>query len=77
LSDAELEQILATGDVIKNWLKVLSVRKNAIAFFEIQKEVGSFIELLWRYVNGKPKVNVLSKSVVTSLVSDTISKRVE
>jgi len=74
LSDAELETILATGDIIKNRLKVFSVRKNALAFLEIQKEFGSFNEFLWRYVDGKPKVNAHSKPVVTSLVSDAISK---
>ena len=74
LTDAELEKILATGDIIRNRLKVFSVRKNALAFLAIQKEFGSFDAYLWRYVNGKPKINKGVKMVVTSPESDAISK---
>jgi len=57
LTDAQLEKILASGDIIRNRLKVFSVRKNAIAFLAIQKEFGSFDAYLWRFVGGKPKVS--------------------
>lgn len=53
-TDDELENILTTGDIIRNRLKVFSVRKNALAFLEIQKEFGSFDAYLWAYVQGKP-----------------------
>lgn len=48
---------IATGDIIRNRLKVFSVRKNAIAFLAIQKEFGSFDAYLWSAVGNKPKVN--------------------
>ena len=57
LTDTELEKILKTGDVIKNRLKVYSVRKNSIVFLQIQKEFGSFDKYIWGFVGGKPKIN--------------------
>src|ERR1700742_4150957 len=42
MTDAELEKILVAGDIIRNRLKVFSVRKNALVFLAIQKEIGSF-----------------------------------
>lgn len=57
LTDTELEHILETGNIIRNKLKVFSVRKNAKAFLAIQEEFGSFDDYLWRFVGGKPKIN--------------------
>ncbi|MBX3390306.1 MAG: DNA-3-methyladenine glycosylase I [Phycisphaeraceae bacterium] len=57
LTDAQLEQILSEGDIIRNRLKVFGTRKNAIAFLAIQKEFGSFDRYLWEFVKGKPIVN--------------------
>ncbi len=57
LTDAQLEKILATGDIIRNRLKVFAARKNAQAFLAVQKEFGSFDAYLWRFVDGRPKVN--------------------
>lgn len=76
LTDAELEKILATGDIIKNRLKVFSVRKNALAFLAIQKEFGSFDKYLWQFTGGKPKVNrpKPGQTNVTTPISDAISK---
>lgn len=74
LTDAELEKILTTGDIIRNRLKVYSVRKNALAFLAIQKEFGSFDAYLWKYVDNKPKVNRPTKFAATSPESDAISK---
>src|ERR1700759_4671003 len=41
LTDAQLEKLLASADIIRNRLKVFSVRQNARAFLAIQKEFGS------------------------------------
>src|ERR1700742_1586115 len=38
MTDAQLEKVLAEGNIIRNRLKVFSARKNAIAFLAIQKE---------------------------------------
>jgi DNA-3-methyladenine glycosylase I len=57
MTDAELEEVLASGDIIRNRLKVVSTRKNARVFCAIQKEFGSFNAYAWRFVGGKPRVN--------------------
>ncbi len=57
LTDSQLEELLKNGDIIRNRLKVFSVRKNAQVFLAIQKEFGSFDAYLWRFVGGQTKVN--------------------
>ena len=74
MTNAELKKVLTNGKIIRNRLKVFSVRKNAEIFLKIQQEFGSFDAYLWRYVNGKPKVNCRKKMTPTSAESDAISK---
>lgn len=77
LTDAELENILATGDIIRNRLKVFSVRKNAQAFLAIQAEFGSFDTYIWGFVGGQARVNRpehLKQVPVSTKESDTIAK---
>ena len=74
MSDAELEEVLAAGDIIRNRLKVFSVRRNAQAFLAIQKEFGTFDAYLWGFVGGQPKINHHAKAPVTSPESDALSK---
>jgi len=74
LDDAMLEKILATGDIIRNRLKVFSVRKNALAFLAIQKEFGSFDAYIWQFFGGIPKINHSHKMITSSDESDAISK---
>lgn len=57
MTDDELEALLADSNIIRNRLKVFSVRKNAQAFLAIQKEFGSFDDYVWRFVNYAPKIN--------------------
>lgn len=57
MTDHELETVLTTGDVIRNRLKVFSVRKNAQVFLAIQKEFGTFDAYVWQFVEGKSKIN--------------------
>lgn len=54
MTDAQLEKLLATGDIIRNRLKVFSARTNARVVLSIQKEFGSFDAYVWRFVGGKP-----------------------
>lgn len=77
MTDAELSNVLATGDIIKNRLKVFSTRKNAQAFLAIQKEFGTFDAYVWKFVGGRPKLNRPSsmKDVpARSIESDALSK---
>jgi DNA-3-methyladenine glycosylase I len=57
MTDAELEAQLANPEIIRNRLKVLSIRKNAEVFLAIQQEFGSFDKYVWSFVGGKPKIN--------------------
>ncbi len=77
LDDDALERILVSGDIIRNRLKVFSVRKNARAFLAIQQEFGSFDAYLWRFVGGVPKVNrprTLKAIPASTPESDALSK---
>ena len=77
LSDVDLDLILQTGDIIRNRLKVYSVRKNALVFMTIQKEFGSFAKYLWNFVEDKPIVNhprSMADVKATSPESDKLSK---
>lgn len=77
MTDEQLEQVLATGDIIRNRLKVFSVRKNALAFLAIQKEFGSFDAYLWRFVGGSPKATrpkTLKDIPASTPESDALSK---
>jgi len=74
LTDAQLEKILAHGDIIRNRLKVFSVRKNALVFLALQKEFGSFDGYLWGFVGGKPIIRKHQAIPVTSPESDALSK---
>lgn len=56
-SDEDLEQILYRPEIIRHRLKVFSVRKNAQIFLNIQEGFGSFDHYLWRFVDGRQKVN--------------------
>jgi DNA-3-methyladenine glycosylase I len=77
MTDAELESALLDERIIRNRLKVFSVRKNALAFLHIQKEFGSFDAYIWAYVGGKPVVSrpkSMAEIAVTTPISDAISK---
>ncbi|WP_131782442.1 DNA-3-methyladenine glycosylase I [Legionella gresilensis] len=77
MSDDELEKILATGDIIRNRLKVFSVRQNASVFIAIQKEFKSFDTYVWSYIGNKPKVNrpkILNDIPAHTIESDALSK---
>lgn len=54
MSDQELDELYQNGSIIKNRLKIFSVRKNAKIFLEIQKEFGSFDHYVWSFVKNQP-----------------------
>ncbi len=53
LTDKELDEICKNESIIRNRLKVYSVRSNAIAFKEVQKEFKSFSNYIWSFTQGK------------------------
>ncbi|MGB2319882.1 MAG: DNA-3-methyladenine glycosylase I [Candidatus Puniceispirillum sp.] len=77
MSDAELETLRENIGIIRNRLKIYSVRKNALVIAQIQKEYGSFASYLWGFVDGKQiKNNFTSLDVMpaSTPLSDAISK---
>jgi DNA-3-methyladenine glycosylase I len=77
-TDAKLEKALLDPGIVRNRLKVWSVRTNARAFLEVQREFGSFDGYLWGWVEGrKPVLNAwdaLNQVPAKTGLSDRISK---
>jgi DNA-3-methyladenine glycosylase I len=77
LTDKQLEKILKDPGIIRNRLKVFSVRINALAYLEVRKEFGTFSKYYWSFVGGEPIINKwknLSEIPATTPESDTMSK---
>ncbi len=77
LTDEQLDEILLDERIIRNRLKVYSVKKNAIGFKNVQKEYGSFSKYIWGYVNNKRIINkpkTMAEVPTSSELSKQISK---
>lgn len=81
-TDARLEKLLLDPGIIRNRLKVFSVRSNAQAMLEVQSEFGSFSDYIWQFVDGVPKDNkrkkmsdVPSKTAESDAMSKDLKKR--
>ena len=77
MRDATLEKLLATSGIIRNRLKVYSVRDNARVALDVIAEHGSLDAYLWSFVGGKPLVNHWSESKqvpAKTELSDQMSK---
>ena len=77
MPDEELEALRYDDGIIKNRLKIYSVRKNAFIFRQIQQEFDSFSNYLWGFVNGKPILNRWDdhqQVPANTSLSDAISK---
>ena len=77
MTDESLETILKDPKVVRNRLKIYSVRKNATVFLEIQKEHGTFSKYLWAFVDHTPIINHFedfSQVPASTEISDSISK---
>jgi DNA-3-methyladenine glycosylase I len=82
MRDAELEKLLAISGIIRNRLKVFSVRDNARSALAVIAEHGSLDAYLWSFVDGKPIVNhrraaaeVPAKTEVSDRMSKALMKR--
>jgi DNA-3-methyladenine glycosylase I len=79
MTDSQLNKLLTQKEnpIIRNRLKIYSVRKNALAFLKIQKEFGSFDKYIWNFVNNKPIINhpkTMSEIPAFTKLSEKISK---
>ena len=74
---ARVERLLTNEGIVRNRLKVESTVRNAKAFLAVQKEFGSFDAYVWRFVDGKPRVNrpkTLKDLPARTEQSDALSK---
>jgi DNA-3-methyladenine glycosylase I len=77
MTDAALEKLLTSSGIIRNRLKVYSVRDNARVALEVIGERGSLDAYLWSFVDGQPIVNrwrEASEVPATTPLSDRMSK---
>ena len=75
--DECLEKALLDPGIVRNRLKVWSVRTNARAFLDVQRQFGSFDAYLWKWVDGQPLLNArqnLKEVPARTDLSDRISK---
>lgn len=77
MTDARLEALMDDAGIVRNRLKILSVRTNARIFLAIAREAGSFDSYLWAFVGGKqvdPKYRSLADIPVSDGVSDALAR---
>jgi DNA-3-methyladenine glycosylase I len=77
MRDATLERLLADSPLIRNRLKIYSVRDNARAALKAAEAHGSLDAFLWSFVDGRPIVNRWtdpSQVPATTEVSDRMGK---
>ncbi|HSP54630.1 MAG TPA: DNA-3-methyladenine glycosylase I [Dehalococcoidia bacterium] len=75
--DSDVERLLADPGIIRNRLKITSAIGNACAFIAVREEFDSFDAYIWRFVDGKPKLNAvtsLGDIPATTPESDAVSK---
>lgn len=76
LSDSYYESLLNNNGIIRNKLKIMSVKSNAIVFKSIQEEFGSFSSYIWGFTNKLSMKNVfetIEEYPKTNIISDQIS----
>lgn len=77
LTDPQLERALLDPGIVRNRLKIWSVRKNALAALALVDEHGGLAPYLWSFVDGKPVVNrprSMADVPPTTPASDAMSK---
>jgi DNA-3-methyladenine glycosylase I len=77
MRDSALEKLLTSSGIIRNRLKVYSVRDNARVTLDVIAEHGSLDAYLWSFAGGKPLVNRWTESrqvPATTALSDQMSK---
>jgi DNA-3-methyladenine glycosylase I len=73
----QLDRLMQNDGIIRNQQKLAAAITNAKHFLAVQQEFGSFDSYIWRFVDGKPFVNMLralKDYPATSRESDALSK---
>jgi len=72
-----VETLMQNPGIIRNRLKILAAVNNARCFLQVQADFGSFSNYQWRFVDGKPQINIINSPAdyrATSPESDAMSK---
>lgn len=80
MTDADLDELLQSSPIIKNRLKIYSVRKNAHIALAIKQKYGSLNKFFWSFINFKPIINFyadLAQVPALTPLSETISKELK
>ena len=82
MRDNDIYALLSDDGLIKNKLKLFSIRNNAIAFINIQKNFGSFDSYIWSYTNykviqskDKNSLDLSFKSLLSNNISKDLKKK--
>jgi DNA-3-methyladenine glycosylase I len=79
-STKQTEKLLQNPGIIRNRLKIQSAVTNARSFLKVQEEFGSFDGFIWRFVDGRPRVNeyrLSSEIPAKSSESDAMSRELK
>lgn len=77
LTDNTIEKLLLDTGLVRNRLKLYSIRSNALATKQVQKDEGSLDGYLWSFVDGKTidgKRRSAREVPATTAESDAMSK---
>jgi DNA-3-methyladenine glycosylase I len=74
---SRINQLAVDPAIVRHRGKIESTVNNARAFLAIQREFGSFDAYVWRFVDGKPRINrfsALDKVPTRTAQSDALSR---
>ncbi len=72
-----IAKLLVDNGIVRNRLKIQSAISNAKSFLAVQNEFGSFDKYIWRFVDGRPRINkwrTMKNVPATTIESDAMSK---
>ncbi len=73
-STQKVEELLQNEKIIRSKGKINATINNAKIFIQIQREFGSFSNYIWGFTNNKIIKNITGEIIISSPLSDTISK---
>jgi DNA-3-methyladenine glycosylase I len=76
----KIQSLLQDAGIVRNRLKVEAAVTNARNFLEVQQEFGTFDNFIWRFVEGRPRLNrwrMPTEIPARTEVSDAMSKELK
>lgn len=75
-TSGKVERLLGNPDIIRNRRKIEAAVKNARAFLAVSEVFGSFDAYVWRFSDGRPRINAWSEASLlptTTPASDALA----